>query len=46
MNKAATLAQQGDTDAAVEILGKLVLDPETTFGNEHLAKQTLKLLVD
>ncbi|NLY00137.1 MAG: tetratricopeptide repeat protein [Rhodopirellula sp.] len=41
INKALTLNEQGDTGSAKAIHGNLALDPETAFGNEHLAKQTL-----
>lgn len=44
INKAVTLDEQGDNQGAVEILGNLVLDPKTTFGNEHIAKQTLAMI--
>ena len=41
INKALTLNDHGDNEAAVQILGSLALDPDTTFSNEHLAKQML-----
>ncbi len=46
INKALTLNQQGDTKAAKEILGNLALDPNATFANEHLAKQTLAMIAE
>ena len=46
INKALTLNSQGDVEAARSILGNVVSDPETTFSNEHLAKQFLPMCVD
>ena len=46
INKALTLSQQGDKQAAKEILGNLALDPNATFANEHLAKQTLAMVAE
>ena len=46
INKALTLSQQGDNQAAKVILGNLALDPNATFANEHLAKQTLAMVAD
>ena len=46
INKALTLNQQGDKQAAKEILGNLALDSNTTFANEHLAKQTLAMVAE
>jgi tetratricopeptide (TPR) repeat protein len=44
INKALTLNEQGDAETATSILGNLVLNPDTTFGNEHLAKQMLAMI--
>ena len=44
INKALALNEQGEADTAKSILGNLALNPETTFGNEHLAKQTLAFI--
>jgi tetratricopeptide (TPR) repeat protein len=44
INKALTLNEQDDTETAKSILGNLALDPETTFSNEHLAKQMLAMI--
>lgn len=41
INKALMLNKKGDRDGAIEILGQLALDPESTFATEHLAKATL-----
>ncbi|WDI42051.1 tetratricopeptide repeat protein [Bremerella sp. P1] len=46
INKALTLNQQGDKQAAKEILGSLALDPNASFSNEHLAKQTLAMIAE
>lgn len=46
INKALTLNQQGNTTAAKEILGNLALDPNSTFANEHLAKQMLAMIAE
>ncbi|MDB5335296.1 MAG: hypothetical protein JWN70_915 [Planctomycetaceae bacterium] len=45
INKALALNEQGDVEIAKTILGNLALDPNTTFANEHLAKQTLAFIV-
>jgi tetratricopeptide (TPR) repeat protein len=42
INKAIILDRQGRRDAAVEILGELALDPESTLATESLAKFTLR----
>ena len=44
INKALALHEQGDAQAATSILSDLALDPETTFANEHLAKQSLAMV--
>ena len=44
INKALTLNQQGDQEAAKNILGNLALDPNATLGSEQLAKQSLSML--
>ena len=44
INKAITLNQQGDHQAAKDILGNLALDPQASLANEHLAKQTLMMI--
>ena len=46
INKALTLNQQGENQAARDILGNLALDPDTSFANEHLAKQTLAMIAE
>ena len=44
INKALAINENGDAEAAKNILGNLALDPDTTFANEHLAKQTLSFI--
>jgi tetratricopeptide (TPR) repeat protein len=44
INKAIALNEQGDVETATSILGNLALDPDTTFANEHLAKQSLAMV--
>lgn len=44
INKALILHEQGDAGTAKSILGNLVLNPDTTFANEHLARQTLAMI--
>jgi hypothetical protein len=44
VNKALILSEQGKREDAIELLGKLALDPTSTFANEHLAKSTLSML--
>jgi hypothetical protein len=44
INKAHALNQEGDKQAAKDILGNLALDPNATFANEHLAKHTLAMI--
>jgi len=46
INKALVLNQQGDIAMAKKILGNLALDPNATFANEHLAKQTLAMIAE
>ena len=41
INKALLLDRRGERDAAVNLLGQLALDPQSTFATEHLAKATL-----
>jgi tetratricopeptide (TPR) repeat protein len=41
INKALVLDRLGQHEKAVEILGRLALDPQSTYGTEHLAKATL-----
>lgn len=41
INKALSLNQRGEKDAAVKLLGELALDPQSTFATEHLAKAML-----
>lgn len=41
ISKALSINENGDADTAKTILGNLALDPDTTFANEHLAKQAL-----
>lgn len=45
INKALILHRRGERNAAVEILGGLALDPQSTLGTEVLAKATLAQLV-
>jgi tetratricopeptide (TPR) repeat protein len=44
INKALVLNLKGDHDACVRLLGKLALDPKSTFGTEHSAKAALSIL--
>lgn len=44
INKALAFNNQGDAKTAKSILGDLASDPDTTFANEHLAKQTLTMI--
>lgn len=44
INKALAIHESGDKDAAIEILGAVALDSESTFANEHLAKQSLAMI--
>lgn len=44
INKALHLSGQGEKGRAIEILGSVALDRETTLGNEHLAKQALAMI--
>jgi tetratricopeptide (TPR) repeat protein len=44
VNKALTLNEQGDKETATTILGTMALDANTTFANEHLAKQMLAMI--
>lgn len=44
INKALLLNLKGDHAAAVELLGVLALNPESTFGTEHSAKAALSIL--
>lgn len=41
MDKAMALSRQGDRKAAIAVLRNLATDPNTTFANEHLARQVL-----
>lgn len=41
INRALVLNRKGEHDAAVKLLGGLVLDPSSTYSTEHLAKFTL-----
>jgi tetratricopeptide (TPR) repeat protein len=45
INKALTLAGQGNRREATQILGELALDPGSTLATEHLAKGALASLV-
>jgi tetratricopeptide (TPR) repeat protein len=45
IDKALVLDRQGKHDAAVEMLGELAVDPESTLATEKLAKFTLASLV-
>jgi tetratricopeptide (TPR) repeat protein len=44
INKALILNKQGDTETATTILGNVALDANSTFANEHLAKQALAMI--
>jgi tetratricopeptide (TPR) repeat protein len=44
INKAIIMNRGGDREGAVQMLGELALDPESTYGTEHLAKITLAAL--
>ena len=46
INKALTIHEGGDETTAIEILGEVALDSESTFANEHLAKQSLAMISD
>ena len=41
INNALILDRRGDHEGAVRLLGKLALDPASTYATEHLAKVTL-----
>jgi tetratricopeptide (TPR) repeat protein len=45
INKAIILDRQGKRDAAIQMLGDLALDPESTLATESLAKFTLRNLL-
>jgi tetratricopeptide (TPR) repeat protein len=45
INRAMILNLKGKREEAIRRLGELALDPESTFGTEHLAKASLALLV-
>jgi hypothetical protein len=44
INKALVMDRQGEHDGAIRLLGELALDPQSTYGTEHLAKATLALV--
>jgi tetratricopeptide (TPR) repeat protein len=44
INKALVLDRQGQHREAVELLGRLALDPQATYGSAHLAKATLAMM--
>ena len=46
INKALVLDRAGDHNGAVKLLGELALDPESTYGTEHLAKASLALMTE
>lgn len=46
INKALIINQQGDTMEAIEILGKIIFDKESTLGSLELARLALSSLVD
>ena len=46
MNKAITLATTGNESKAVEILGKLALDPQSPLDIELLSKKTLAMVLN
>ena len=46
INKALVLDRAGDHNGAVKLLGELALDPESTYGTEHLAKASLALMAE
>ena len=45
INKALILQRRGDREGAIQILGALALDPQSTLGTEALAKATLAQFV-
>ena len=45
INKALALNLKGDRAAALQLLGELALNPESTFGTEHSAKSAVSILV-
>lgn len=45
INQALLFERRGDHDRAIQILGNLGLDPNSTFAAEHLAKATLASIV-
>jgi tetratricopeptide (TPR) repeat protein len=45
INRALVLHRRGDRDGAIQILGELSLDPESTLATEMLAKATLAQVV-
>jgi tetratricopeptide (TPR) repeat protein len=46
INKALVLNRAGDHSGAIELLGKLALDPESTYATEHWAKASLALVAE
>jgi len=44
INKAIILERTGDRAGAIQLLGRLALNPESTYGTEHLAKAALGLI--
>jgi tetratricopeptide (TPR) repeat protein len=44
INKALVLNRAGDHRGAIKLLGELALDPESTYGTEHLAKASLAIV--
>lgn len=46
INKALALNLEGKREAAVQLLGKLALDPKATFGTENSAKAALSILMN
>ena len=45
INRALVLNRKGDRTAAVQLLGELALNPESTLGTEHSAKAALSILL-
>lgn len=45
INRALVLNRKGDRTAAVQLLGELALDPQSTLGTEHSAKAALSVLL-
>lgn len=46
INKALVLNRAGDHRGAIKLLGELALNPESTYGTEHLAKASLAIVAE